>query len=171
MLGGGKINISNFRCVRRYKPIAACNTLITQSNLNLTFILMIYTRIPIYQALTHPWKQSGMPEPVVQKNSQLSFFLSFSLLGLTQGSLDHSPKFSYKSTPFCSAQCSITLVLCYHDNYVMVGLVSASYDWVCLVCHFDIVYNAHAHNVIGASGIDRVSASGAALTDRQGARP
>ena len=30
---------------------------ITQSNLNfLTFIFVIYTRIPIYLAPTHPWK-------------------------------------------------------------------------------------------------------------------
>ena len=28
---------------------------------------MIYARIAIYQALKHPWKQSGMPEPAIFK--------------------------------------------------------------------------------------------------------
>ena len=66
------------------------------------------------------------------------------------------------STPFCSAQCSVMLVLCYHDSYVMVGLVSASYDWVYLVHHFDIIMHMLimcCHGCDRSSGTDRVSMS------------
>ena len=39
---------------------------------------MIYARIAIYQALKHPWKQSGMPEPaifeIVKKKCKFSIF-------------------------------------------------------------------------------------------------
>ena len=53
---------------------------------------MIYTRIPIYQAPKHPWKQSGMPEPalfVFWEKAQIVNLLS--LPGLTQDWLDFSP--------------------------------------------------------------------------------
>jgi hypothetical protein len=52
----------------------------------LTFTFAIYARIPIYQAPTHPWKQSGMPEEAVFSFVKKALFviLSFSSVGLTQ---------------------------------------------------------------------------------------
>ena len=84
---------------------------------------MIYARISIYQALKHPWKQSGMPEIAVFKIVKKVHFvnLSFSLSGLTQDFLDHSPWFEYKSTPFWSAHVCGTPVLCYRDSDLIVG--------------------------------------------------
>ena len=64
--------------------------------------------------------------------NQLSLFLSFSLLGLTHLSSHINPL-------HVVVQCSVALVLCYHDSYVMVGLVSAFYYWVCLIRHFVIM--------------------------------
>ena len=62
----------------------------------------------------------------LKRNSHLSIFLSsFSFPGLTQDCLDLSPYFSYKSTLFCSAQCSGTLVWHYLDSYVIVGVYGA----------------------------------------------
>ena len=107
--------------------------LITQNNLEfkiLTLIFKIYARISIYQALRHPWKRSGIPEQAVfkiVKKSILSFFLSFCFLGLTQDSLDHSPWFEYKSTPFCSVHVSCMLILCYQDCDLIVGVYSVFY--------------------------------------------
>ena len=93
--------------------------LITQNNLEfkiLTLIFKIYARISIYQALRHPWKQSGrcIPEQAVfkiVKKRILLFFLSFCFLGLTQDSLDHSPWFEYKSTPFVACM-SLACLFC-----------------------------------------------------------
>ena len=39
--------------------------------------------------------------------------------------LDNNILFEYKSTTFCSAQCSGTLVFCNLDNYVVVGVYGA----------------------------------------------
>ena len=106
---------------------------------------MIYARIPIYQALTHPWKRSGMPTQAVLKIVKKVYFviLSFSFLGLTQDSLDRSPWFEYKSTPFRSAHVSDTFVLCYHDSDLIVGVYSA---FVSGCVWFTILsYNVHAH--------------------------
>ena len=44
---------------------------------------MIYARISNYQALRHPWKQSGMPELAVfkiVKKCNLSIFLQLALI-------------------------------------------------------------------------------------------
>ena len=101
---------------------------------------MIHARISIYQALKHPWKQSGMPELAIFKIVKKVYFLilSFSLPGLTQDSLGRSPWFEYKSTPFCSAHVCGTLVLWYHDSDLIVGEYSAFCEWVCRIRHFVI---------------------------------
>ena len=53
------------------------------------------------------------------------FLLSFSFPGLTQDCLHRSSYFGYKSTLFCSAQSSGTLVWRYLDSYVIVGVYGA----------------------------------------------
>ena len=51
-------------------------------------------------------------------------FLSFCFPGLTQVCLDHSPWFMYKCIPFCSVHVYDTLVLCYQDSDLIVGVYS-----------------------------------------------
>ena len=65
-------------------------------------------------------------------------FLSSSLLGLTQYCLDFSYQLEYKSPPFCSVHVCGTLVLCYQDSDLIVGVYSTFCEWVCLICHFVI---------------------------------
>ena len=87
---------------------------------------MIYARKTIYQVPTHPWKQSGMPEQAILKLQKSAFcqgfFLSFCFPGLTQDCLDRSPWFEYISTPFCSTHICGTIVLCYQDSDLIVGV-------------------------------------------------
>ena len=75
-----------------------------------------------------------------------SFFLSFSLSGLTQDCLHRSSYFEYKSTLFCSAQCSGTLVCRYLDSYVIVGVYGALSNGC--VWYAILWYNAHARNML-----------------------
>ena len=75
----------------------------------------------------HSSNQLYTPELDVKKMAiSHSFFLSFSLSGLAQDCLNCSSWFKYKSTPFCSAQCSGTQVwhYLYLDNTV-VGVYGA----------------------------------------------
>ena len=138
-----------------------CNTLQKSKYLKtgnflkfLSVKIRIYSKLSIQQDQDHPSTQLYMPEPDVPKNSHLilsfflSFFLSFSFPGLTLDSLDLSPWFSYKSTLFCSAQCSGSLVLRYPlYSHVMVGV----YDALMIGGVSDTPFLssiAHAHNVL-----------------------
>ena len=134
-----------------------CNTLQKSKYLKtgnflkfLSVKIRIYSKLSIQQDQDHPSTQLYRPEPDVQKNSHfsffLSFFLSFSFPGLTQDSLDLSPWFSHKSTLFCSAQCSGSLVLRYLYSHVMVGVYGALVGGVSDTPFLSS--NAHAHNVL-----------------------
>ena len=70
--------------------------------------------------LSSPETSMGMPEITFFKKVHF-VNLSFSLSGLIQDFLDHSPWFEYKSTPFWSAHVCGTPVLCYHDIDLIVG--------------------------------------------------
>ena len=107
--------------------------------------------------------QSQMLKRMVISHS--FFLLSFSFPGLTQDCLDLlSLYFSYKSTLFCSVQCSGTLVWRYLNSYVIVS-VSGALTIVCVWYAAILWYNAHARNVL--LWWSHVTAPGRALGDRE----
>ena len=85
-----------------------------------------------------------MPELAVFKVVKEVHFVnvSFSFPGLSQDSLNRSPWFEYKSTPFCSMHVCGTLVLCYDSNLI-VGVSDSPFchimHMLIMCCHGEVM--------------------------------
>ena len=117
-------------------------TLITQSNLNFKIFNFhihnlrqnIYLESPKHIHGNNQVYQNKLCKEIT-KSAKISIFV---FPGLTQDSLDRSPWFEHKSSPFWSAHVCGMLVLCYHDSDLILGVYRAFCEWVCLIGHFVI---------------------------------